>query len=201
MQRVALNDLEAVLAVARRRSFRAAAIDLDMSTTALSQAIARLEANLGVRLFNRTTRSVSLSNAGRLLRAQGEAEKPCDEPTPFFGVNVDRLYRGPHRKGHQCRDELQHTVWQDVILDGFANQGGNAGFDRFQKSVQFRDEVPVCVGRSEPNGTTSIELINFVNEAFETLLRPRDAFEGFRGPFGHRWVHLFPDMGTTGRNQ
>lgn len=65
MQRVALNDLEAVLAVARRGSFRAAAIDLDMSTTALSHAIARLEANLGVRLFNRTTRSVSLSNAGR----------------------------------------------------------------------------------------------------------------------------------------
>lgn len=65
MQRVALNDLEAVLAVARRASFRAAAIDLDMSTTALSHAIARLEANLGVRLFNRTTRSVSLSNAGR----------------------------------------------------------------------------------------------------------------------------------------
>lgn len=65
MQRVALNDLEAVLAVARRGSFRAAAIDLDMSTTALSHAIARLESNLGVRLFNRTTRSVSLSNAGR----------------------------------------------------------------------------------------------------------------------------------------
>jgi len=65
MQRVALNDLEAVLAVARRRSFRAAAIDLDMSTTALSHAIARLEAGLGVRLFNRTTRSVSLSDAGR----------------------------------------------------------------------------------------------------------------------------------------
>jgi DNA-binding transcriptional LysR family regulator len=65
MRRVALNDLEAVLAVARRKSFRAAAIDLHMSTTALSHAIARLEASLGVRLFNRTTRSVSLSDAGR----------------------------------------------------------------------------------------------------------------------------------------
>lgn len=74
MQRVALNDLEAVLAVARRRSFRAAAIDLDMSTTALSHAIARLEAGLGVRLFNRTTRSVSLSDAGRrFVEAVGPA--------------------------------------------------------------------------------------------------------------------------------
>ena len=60
-----LTRLEAVLAIARRGSFRAAALDLGMSTTALSHSIARLEASLGVRLFNRTTRSVSLSDAGR----------------------------------------------------------------------------------------------------------------------------------------
>lgn len=60
-----LKGLEAVLAIARRGSFRAAAIELGMSTTALSHTIGRLEAGLGVRLFNRTTRSVSLSDAGR----------------------------------------------------------------------------------------------------------------------------------------
>lgn len=60
-----LKGLEAVLTIARRGSFRAAALDLAMSTTALSHTIARLEANLGVRLFNRTTRSVSLTDAGR----------------------------------------------------------------------------------------------------------------------------------------
>lgn len=60
-----LKGLEAVLAVARRGSFRAAALDLGMSTTALSHTIGRLEAGLGVRLFNRTTRSVALSDAGR----------------------------------------------------------------------------------------------------------------------------------------
>ena len=62
---VGLKGLEAVLAVARRGSFRAAALDLGVSTTALSHTIARLEATLGVRLFNRTTRSVSPSDAGR----------------------------------------------------------------------------------------------------------------------------------------
>ena len=67
MERAGLNDLEAVIAIARRRTFRAAAIDLGMSTTALSHAIGKLEANLGVRLFNRTTRSVSLTDAGRLF--------------------------------------------------------------------------------------------------------------------------------------
>lgn len=53
------------MAIARRTSFRAAALDLGMSTTALSNAVGKLEASLGVRLFNRTTRSVSLTDAGR----------------------------------------------------------------------------------------------------------------------------------------
>ena len=70
MYRPELNDLDAVMAIARRGSFRAAALDLDMSTTALSNAIGRLEADLGVRLFNRTTRSVSLTDAGRVFVEQ-----------------------------------------------------------------------------------------------------------------------------------
>lgn len=60
-----LIEFDAVLAIARRGSFRTAALDLGMSTTALSNAIGKLERQLGVRLFNRTTRSVSLTDAGR----------------------------------------------------------------------------------------------------------------------------------------
>lgn len=67
MEHAALDDLAAVLAIARKGTFRAAAVELDMSTTALSHAIARLEASLGVRLFNRTTRSLSLTGAGRIF--------------------------------------------------------------------------------------------------------------------------------------
>src|SRR4029453_8547918 len=70
MYRPGLNDLDAVVAIARRTSFRAAALDLGMSTTALSNAIRKLEASLGVRLFNRTTRSVSLTDAGRVFVEQ-----------------------------------------------------------------------------------------------------------------------------------
>ncbi|MBD9439749.1 LysR family transcriptional regulator [Pseudomonas sp. PDM04] len=68
--RVSLNELDAVMAVARRASFRQASIDLGMSTTALSNTIARLEANLATRLFNRTTRSVSLTEAGKMFLEQ-----------------------------------------------------------------------------------------------------------------------------------
>jgi DNA-binding transcriptional LysR family regulator len=65
MTRDILSDLDAVLSIARHGSFRAAALDLGMSTTALSNAVAKLEQRLGVRLFNRTTRSVSLTDAGK----------------------------------------------------------------------------------------------------------------------------------------
>tara|TARA_R110002020_G_scaffold109430_16_gene253165 strand:+ start:31726 stop:32658 length:933 start_codon:yes stop_codon:yes gene_type:complete len=70
MEKAGLTELNAVIAIARRGTFRAAAIDLDMSTTALSHAIGKLEASLGVRLFNRTTRSLSLTGAGRLFVEQ-----------------------------------------------------------------------------------------------------------------------------------
>ncbi len=70
MSKIGLQDLDAVVAVARRGSFRAAALDLGLSTTGLSNAVAKLEADLGVRLFNRTTRSVALSDAGRIFVEQ-----------------------------------------------------------------------------------------------------------------------------------
>jgi DNA-binding transcriptional LysR family regulator len=70
MSRSGLIELEAVLAIVRRGSFRAAAVDLGMSTTALSNAIGKLERQIGVRLFNRTTRSVSLTDAGRTFVGQ-----------------------------------------------------------------------------------------------------------------------------------
>src|SRR5271168_3204115 len=63
-------ELEAVVAVARRGGFRAAARELGMSSSALSHAIAALEERLGIRLFNRTTRSVALSAAGEQFVAE-----------------------------------------------------------------------------------------------------------------------------------
>lgn len=72
MIRGRIVELEAVVAVAKRRSFRAAASELGLSATALSQTVAELEARLGVRLFNRTTRSVSPTAAGEQFAAEIE---------------------------------------------------------------------------------------------------------------------------------
>lgn len=65
--RASADDIEAFLAVARERSFTRAAAKLGVSQSALSHTIRRLEANLGLRLLSRSTRSVSPTEAGQRL--------------------------------------------------------------------------------------------------------------------------------------
>ena len=72
MKREDAGDLLAFLAVARERSFTRAAAKLGMTQSALSQIIRNLEERLGVRLLNRTTRSVTPTEAGeRLFQSVG----------------------------------------------------------------------------------------------------------------------------------
>ena len=72
MPRHTLNDLAALRAVARERSFSRAAAQIGVSPSALSHAIRGLETRLGVRLLTRTTRAVAPTAAGeRLIAAVG----------------------------------------------------------------------------------------------------------------------------------
>ena len=72
MRRENVNDLTAFIAVAREQSFTKAAAKLNVSQSALSYTIRTLEERLKLRLLTRTTRSVSLTEAGdRLLRSIG----------------------------------------------------------------------------------------------------------------------------------
>ena len=78
-----LADLGAFAAVARQRSFRGAAVLRGVSPSSLSEAVRRLETGLGVRLLNRTTRSVTPTQAGsrlleRLVPALGEVSAALD---------------------------------------------------------------------------------------------------------------------------
>src|SRR5437763_826558 len=59
-----LSGLRALLRVAQKRSFRAAAAELGVTPSAVSQTIRALEGRLGIRLLQRTTRSVGLTEAG-----------------------------------------------------------------------------------------------------------------------------------------
>ncbi|TCU11240.1 LysR family transcriptional regulator [Rhizobium sullae] len=67
MPRASVNDLMAFLAVAREKSFTRAAAKLGVSQSALSHIVRQLETRLGVRLLTRTTRAVSLTDAGERL--------------------------------------------------------------------------------------------------------------------------------------
>ena len=65
-----LSGLTALLAVADKRSFTAAAAELRLTPSALSQSVSALEQRVGVRLLQRTTRSVGLTEAGERFLAQ-----------------------------------------------------------------------------------------------------------------------------------
>lgn len=92
MRRAGLTDISAFLAVAEHRSFRKAAAALGVSPSALSHAMKNLEHRVGVRLLNRTTRSVVVSDAGRaLLERVGPAMDTIDQAITDVAEQGDRV--------------------------------------------------------------------------------------------------------------
>jgi DNA-binding transcriptional LysR family regulator len=88
MQHADFADLDAFTAVAQARGFRAAAALRHVSASSLSEAVRRLETRLGVRLLNRTTRSVTPTEAGqklleRLSPALSDVALALDEVNAF----------------------------------------------------------------------------------------------------------------------
>jgi DNA-binding transcriptional LysR family regulator len=82
-----LADLTYFLEIAKHRNFRRAGLDLGVSASALSHALRGLEERLGVRLLNRTSRSVTLTAAGEALQAA------IDAPLQEIGQALDVVNR------------------------------------------------------------------------------------------------------------
>jgi DNA-binding transcriptional LysR family regulator len=96
MKDLDLRDLDAFVAVARTRNFRRAALEQRVSVSSLSQRLRDLEERLGVRLMNRTTRSVALTEAGELLLARArpamiDVRDALDRVRGLRGVPSGRL--------------------------------------------------------------------------------------------------------------
>lgn len=87
LSRTDLADFAYFVAIAKHGSFRRAALEMGVTTSALSHAITALEARRGVRLLNRTTRSVTLTAAGEELLAM------IEEPLDVIGQAADNLDR------------------------------------------------------------------------------------------------------------
>ena len=91
-----LSDLNAFLAVARARGFRGASRETGISPTTLSEAVRRLEDRLGVRLLHRTTRSVTVTEAGarlmdRLVPALNEVDDTLESMKAFRDTPAGKL--------------------------------------------------------------------------------------------------------------
>ncbi|SDR61125.1 transcriptional regulator, LysR family [Rhizobiales bacterium GAS113] len=136
-----LVELDAVLAVARHRGFRTAATELGMSRSALSHAVAALETKLGVRLFHRTTRSVSLTEAGEqfvagiapalgdireaMERAGSHRETPAGTLRINTSVGAARQLMEPivfeylRRYPDMTVDIVTEGRLVDIVVDGF----------------------------------------------------------------------------------
>ncbi|SQI36074.1 D-malate degradation protein R [Leminorella richardii] len=94
--KINLSDFETFIAVAKHKSFRAAGVSLGVSPSAVSHAIKQLEQRLKIRLLNRTTRSVSLTEAGlslydRLRPSFDEIYTTVDEINRFRDAPIGTL--------------------------------------------------------------------------------------------------------------
>jgi DNA-binding transcriptional LysR family regulator len=150
MYRPKLADLAAFSAVANHRSFREASDLLGMSRSRVSHTILTLERNLGVRLFNRTTRSVALTEAGERLL---ERLKPALQ---------------------DINDAIDAVVDDGGYLGGTLRiSGGESGIRRLMARI-----VP-CFLDSYPNVSLDIvvqgNLVDIVEDGFDAGIRLAEA--------------------------
>ena len=159
-----LNQLDGLVAfwkVAEHRGFSTAAAALEVSPSALSQAIRQLEARLGVRLLNRTTRSVSLTEAGEsylsrvgpalsdVLNATEELNALQGRPSGVLRINAARISIAmvlqPLLAGFlKAYPDVQIELSNDEGYVDIVERGLDAGI-RLGESVQ-KDMVAIPLG-------------------------------------------------------
>ncbi len=156
-----LADLDAFTVVARARSFRGAALLRGVSASGLSEAVRRIETRLGVRLLNRTTRSVTPTAAGeRLLARLGPAlgevsaalealAEDRDTAVGTLRLNVPVIVArtilpriiGPFQAAHPglTLEVMANDSFIDVLAAGF-----DAGI-RYEERLE-RDMIAIPIG-------------------------------------------------------
>ncbi len=184
-----LQTLQVFLAVAQRRSFTQAARDLGVTPSAVSQAVRQLEAQIGVPLLARTTRSVGLTEAGRSLmegagpgiaqavaalgRAAADAGQLVGQlrisaPQLAIPLVIDRIL--PGFLSRHPRVVVEVTV-EDRLID-VVGEGYDAGI-RFSDAIQ-RDMVRVKL--TEPLRFVIVGAPSYL-ERRGTPRRPEDLLE------------------------
>lgn len=202
-----LTHLAAFAAVARHRSFRRAAAELALSTSAVSYAIRALEERLGVGLFHRTTRSVALTEAGqrlleRLQPALGQVHDALEEmnqfratPSGLLRINCARA-AVPTQLGPRLARFLQ--AHPDVRLELAENDGlvdiVAEGYDAGVRLHEFVPEDMVAVPLGPPLRGLIVASPAYLRE-HPAPVHPRDLMQHqcirFRFASGHLYKWQF----------
>lgn len=163
MKPLRLDSLDVLAAIVRHGGFRAAAAERGVSSTALSQTIRSLEDGLGIRLLNRTTRSVAPTEAGarlltRLVPALQEIRTAIDEldglrerPSGTLRINapgpaVDHVLCPLAFEFMEIYPEVRVEIMSDAAIVDIVAQGFDAGV-RFGNQLA-QDMVAVPLGPS-----------------------------------------------------
>jgi DNA-binding transcriptional LysR family regulator len=161
MSPIGNDDLRTFLTVARHRSFRRAADELGCTPSALSHSVRALEGRLEVRLFNRTTRSVALTEAGERLRSRlvpafRDIDDALDDLNEYRGQPVGTVRISASRPSTQMvllpmvtRFLATHpTVSVEIIVDDSLVDTVSEDFDagvRFGEIIA-KDMIAVPIG-------------------------------------------------------
>lgn len=161
MSRIGPAELATFLAIAKHRSFRHAAVELGVSASALSHALRNIEERLDLRLVNRTTRSVALTEAGERLFARvspafQDIDDALEDLNTFRGKPAGTLRFNTARQSAQL--ELLPIVtrfqqaYPEISVEIAVNDGlvdmVSAGFDagiRFGETIAA-DMIAVPIG-------------------------------------------------------
>jgi DNA-binding transcriptional LysR family regulator len=161
MKRVRSTDLAIFLAIARHRSFRKAAVEMGVTPSALSHSLRAIEERLEVRLVNRTTRGVGLTEAGERLferirpafldieDALEDLDKFRGEPYGKLRINAPRAAAGLVLVPVVARFlKAYPAIEVEVVIDDGFIDTVSAGFDagiRFGESVAA-DMIAIPIG-------------------------------------------------------
>lgn len=181
MRAITPSDLSSFLALARHRSFRRAADEIGCTPSALSHALKGLEERLDLRLFNRTTRSVALTEAGERLFARvapafRDIEDALDDLNELRGTPIGRLRLNAARASAKMvllpvvarflkihpRISIEIVVDNDLV--DMVSQGFDAGV-RFGEVIA-QDMIAVPIGPRQRTAIVASPLI------FERYARP-----------------------------
>jgi DNA-binding transcriptional LysR family regulator len=196
-----LRHLRTIVAVARHRSFTKAADELHLAQSAISQQIRRLEVELGIEVFRRTSRSVEvteegkivLAHAHRVLAEMDDFHNQLEEmsgllrgtvriggtwpfgPYDLFGVLADFRAQHPGVAVHMIedtQDQMLAMVRDDELDCAFASVDPDAIGEDFAATLLWEDEFVVVASVDHPIASSSH--ITFEQIASEDLITHRE---------------------------